>query len=155
MLTYFGDVATGDPEVTGLLWEAFGYAADAADNGIKLVADNAYLYDDVAPTTVQSLFDSMWPSWDDPFQDWHRARLEAQLVGKILWDNALRMARGQKKAWAIVREMANISHGPIVILDRFVPAVRILSTEYPDKLYFIYPDERDGSWKSSSDSSAS
>ena len=146
VLTYFGDVATGDPEVTGLLWEAFGYAADASDNGVKLVADNAYLYGDVAPTTIQSFFSSLWPSWDESDQNWDKAREVALGVGRLVWENALKMAKGQKKAWDLVREAANNTLGPIVILDRFLPAVRVLSMEY-DKLYFVYPDERDGSWK--------
>ena len=147
VLTYFGDIATGDSEVTGLLWEAFGYAADAADNGVKLVADNAYLYGDVAPTTIQSFFSSLWPSWNESDQDWDKARGVALGVGRLIWENALKMAKGQKKAWDLVREIADDTLGPIVVLDRFLPAVRILSQEYPDKLYFVYPDERDGTWK--------
>ena len=146
----------------GLTWDAFGVelagsaeaaeevrkrlvrTIDANDNGHTTHTLTEY---DIAPYTVQSMFFSFGPSWQESDRSYDDAFFEAQPIAEQIVRREIEQARAIVHGRSKVEDRYRAAVDKRIIeMDRHYPYEYVLS-EYDEPLYVIRPDPETETYK--------
>ncbi len=138
----YGDILTGNAEITEKIDKRMCQPIDADDNGVATYTQTG----DVSPYSVRNLFYAFRTTWKEDEAGLDAAFLKLVAFAEEVITREIITARDNKEAESIVEQAyQDAPDKRLIVLETSVPAEDVLM-KYPEPLFIIRPNS-DGSWR--------